>query len=139
MSPRGNNRSEGGALRDSASTQAERQSKHQRGVSPLKAKPKTHPAEFVVELSLIILGCWLIFRPGQSILEESPTQRFRLKQSIGGKVISDVTVSNLTSVVYVTFWTNWNLTVTQSNHLTNWRSYRYLKNKGLTSGGFLLY
>jgi len=102
----------------------------------LKAKPKTSLAELVLEFSLILLGVWLIARPGQSISTESPDRVFRVKQSIGGVAFYNELVTNSTVVVYPVFWTNWNLSVSNEIRLSNWRSYRLAKQQGHTSGGW---
>lgn len=102
----------------------------------LKAKPKTSPAELVLEFSLILLGLWLIARPGQGIASESPDRVFRVKQSIGGVPFYDELVTNSTIVIYPVFWTNWNLTVSNEIRLSNWRSYRIAKQQGHTLGGW---
>jgi len=109
---------------------------HQSTSFRLKSKPKTSPIELVLEFVLIILACWLIARPGQSISEESPDRVFRVKQSIGGVVFYDEKVTNSTVVIYPVFWTNWNLSVSNEIRLSNWRSYRVAKQQGHTVGGW---
>lgn len=104
----------------------------------LKAKPKSSLGELVLELILVIIALWLIFRPGQGILSEDPNRRFVIRQEIGGKVFNTIECSNLSPVVYASFWTNWDGNIYQSNHLTNWRTYRWLRAHGFTKGGYLI-